>query len=150
MTDSAGTLGNVFAALYVAHHVGDHWIQTDHQAAHKALPGRAGWTANLGHVTSLTLTQVLALAGLAAIGVHLSAGQITAGLAVNAITHAWADRRHTLAALADIVPGKSNFYRLGQPRPDHDDAPHIGTGAYALDQSWHLGWLFVAALIIAA
>jgi hypothetical protein len=150
MNDSAGTMGAVFAALYAAHTLGDHWIQTDHQAAHKALPGRAGWVADLGHVATLTLTQVLALAGLAVIGVHLSAGQVTAGLAVNAVTHAWADRRHTLARLAELVPGKANFYRLGTPRAGHDDAPHIGTGAYALDQSFHIGWLFVAALIIAA
>ncbi|MER7268917.1 hypothetical protein ABT344_11500 [Micromonospora carbonacea] len=39
---------------------------------------------------------------------------------------------------------------LGTPRPGHDDNPSLGTGAYALDQSWHIGWLFVAALFCAA
>lgn len=24
--------------------------------------------------------------------------------------------------------------------------PSLGTGAYALDQSWHVGWLFVSAI----
>lgn len=28
------------------------------------------------------------------------------------------------------------------------DNPSLGTGAYALDQSWHFGWLYVAALVI--
>ncbi|GGN64850.1 hypothetical protein GCM10012285_67230 [Streptomyces kronopolitis] len=47
------------------------------------------------------------------------------------------------------VTGKAEFYRLGAPRADHDDNPHIGTGAYALDQSFHHLWLLVAALVIA-
>lgn len=29
------------------------------------------------------------------------------------------------------------------------DNPSLGTGAYALDQSWHWAWLFVAALLTA-
>ncbi|MEU0516669.1 hypothetical protein [Streptosporangium sp. NPDC006007] len=52
------------------------------------------------------------------------------------------------AALAERT-GKGDFHRLGAPRPGTTDAPHLGTGAYALDQSWHIGWLFVSALIIA-
>jgi hypothetical protein len=39
---------------------------------------------------------------------------------------------------------------MGIPRPGTDDAAHLGTGAYALDQSWHVGWLFIAALITTA
>ncbi len=39
---------------------------------------------------------------------------------------------------------------MGQPREGHDDAPHLGTGAYVLDQSFHHLFLFVAALLIAA
>jgi hypothetical protein len=48
------------------------------------------------------------------------------------------------------VTGKGEFYRLGAPRAGRDDNPHIGTGAYALDQSFHHLWLLVAALVIAA
>jgi hypothetical protein len=49
---------------------------------------------------------------------------------------------------ATIVPGKGEFYRLGAPRRGRDDNPTLGTGAYALDQAWHVGWLFISALII--
>jgi len=36
------------------------------------------------------------------------------------------------------------------PRPHRDDNPTLGTGAYALDQSFHIFWLIIAALLIAA
>jgi hypothetical protein len=53
------------------------------------------------------------------------------------------------AALAALIgPRKHAFWRLGAPRPGRDDNPVLGTGAYALDQAWHTGWLFIAALII--
>ena len=51
--------------------------------------------------------------------------------------------------MQSLVTGKADFYRLGAPRDGRDDNPSLGTGAYALDQSWHYLWLFVAALIIA-
>lgn len=82
-------------------------------------------------------------------GLRLSLMAAAVGLAMDGITHYWADRRFTLQWLADRT-GKTGFYQLGQPRPGRDDAPHLGTGAYAMDQSWHVAWLFVAALIIAA
>jgi hypothetical protein len=50
-------------------------------------------------------------------------------LVVNGLSHGWADRRHTLQALA-IVVGKGEFWKLGQPRgKGHDDNPSLGTGA---------------------
>ncbi len=84
--------------------------------------------------------------------VHLLAA--VAGLAVNAASHYAADRRRPLLSLAEwlgatAIPGKEEFWHLGAPRPGHDDNPTLGTGAYALDQSWHIGWLFIAALFIA-
>jgi hypothetical protein len=48
-----------------------------------------------------------------------------------------------------VIPGKGEFWHLGAPRPGHDDNPCLGTGAYALDQSWHIAWLFISALVIA-
>lgn len=45
--------------------------------------------------------------------------------------------------------GSAKFYGLGTCRPGHDDNPSLGTGAYALDQSWHVGWLMIAALVAA-
>jgi hypothetical protein len=80
------------------------------------------------------------------LNLHLHPVALVAALLVDAVSHYWADRRVTLARLAERI-GKGEFYRLGAPREGHDDAPHLGTGAYALDQSWHIAWLFIAALI---
>ncbi|GAA3158440.1 hypothetical protein GCM10010466_56480 [Planomonospora alba] len=139
-----------FAALFAAHSVGDHWVQTHHQACAKGAPTAAGRLACLRHVATLTATKAAALAALAlATGLTFSALPLAFGLAVDALSHYWADRRTTLAALAERI-GKGDFYRLGSPRPGHDDAPHLGTGAYALDQSFHHLFLFASALIITA
>lgn len=145
----AGAFGAVFAALYAAHQVGDHWIQTDHQAQNKGTAGVRGWRANLAHVAGYTATTAAAVATLnARYRLGLRPSRVAAGLAVNAVTHSWADRRHTLAGLAERT-GHGPFYRLGTPRAGHDDNPSLGTGPYALDQAWHVGWLFVSALVIA-
>ena len=146
---AAATFAAVFAALFAAHSVGDHWVQTHGQACTKGAPTAAGRLACLRHVATLTATKTAALAALALVtGLTLHPLAFLAGLTVDALSHYWADRRVTLAALAERL-GKGDFYRLGTPRPGTADAPHLGTGAYALDQSWHIGFLFVAALIIA-
>ncbi|KUN29083.1 hypothetical protein AQJ23_07970 [Streptomyces antibioticus] len=139
----------VFAALHVAHSVGDHWVQTSCQSAHKGRPGWVGRLADARHVATLTLTKLAVLLPVAwLLNLHLTVPGILAGLGIDAVTHWWADRRTTLAWLAKVT-GKGEFYRLGAPRVGHDDNPNIGTGAYALDQSFHHLWLLVAALIIA-
>lgn len=146
---STADVGAVFAALYAAHHIGDFWVQTDHQARTKGLPGRDGAMACLAHVVSYTLTAVIALMSMALVtGWSPAWGHLVAGLAVSAVSHYVADRRRPLRWLADLA-GLHLFWVLGAPRPDHNDKPCLGTGAYALDQSFHLGWIFVAALIIA-
>ena len=131
-----------FAALYAAHQVGDHWIQTHHQAVTKGSPGSSGRVACTRHVATLTSTKGIAL-GLVVLvtGLSLNPLAIIAGLAVDALSHYWADRQTTLTRLARRV-GKAEFAALG----DGFTAP-AGTGAYALDQSWHIGWLFAAALL---
>ncbi|OLZ63985.1 transcriptional regulator [Streptomyces sp. IMTB 2501] len=145
----AATFAAVFIALYVAHSVGDHWVQTSHQSAHKGRPGWVGRLADTRHVATLTLTKVAVLLPVVwLLDLHLSALGTVLGLGVDAVTHWWADRRSTLAWLAKVT-GKGEFYRLGAPRAGRDDNPHIGTGAYALDQSFHHLWLLVAALIVA-
>ncbi|WP_329446879.1 transcriptional regulator [Streptomyces canus] len=145
---NAATFAAVFIALYVAHSVGDHWVQTSHQSAHKGRPGWVGRLADARHVATLTLTKLAVLIPAATVlGLQLSVPGILAGLTVDAASHWWADRRTTLAWLARVT-GKGEFYRLGAPRAGRDDNPHIGTGAYALDQSFHHLWLLVAALII--
>jgi hypothetical protein len=158
----AGTVAVLFAALYVAHMIGDHWIQTDHQAHAKARRARDvgrvryrdpdptrnmllawhrdGWTACLAHVAThiaVALATVLLIQWRC--DLQLEPTRIGAGLAVSAVTHAWADRRHTLAWLARRT-GAGLFYAR---RADGIN------GAYLLDQSWHISWLLLAALVIA-
>lgn len=153
------TFAAVFGALYAAHQVGDHWISTDHGALHKGmrrsealavgLHPHTGPRACAAHVATYTATGALFLVALVwRTGLDLSVPRALLALTVSAITHYWADRRYTLKWLCDRV-GKANLYRLGQPRPGHDDNPTTGTGAYALDQSFHIFWLFIAALIAA-
>ena len=52
------TFAAIAITLYVAHHVGDYWIQTDHQACHKGAGGAEGRIACLKHVATYTLTQL--------------------------------------------------------------------------------------------
>lgn len=145
----AALFAAVFIALWVGHSVGDHWVQTSHQSCSKGAPGWPGRLASARHVATLTATKALLLLPVAwLLGLELSAAGVAAGLAVDALSHGWADRRSTLAGLAEVT-GKGDFYRLGAPRAGRDDNPHIGTGAYALDQSFHHLWLLIAALIIA-
>lgn len=151
------TFAAAFIALYIAHTVGDHWVQSSCQAAHKGLPGWAGRLACGRHILGLTITKGLLLAPVALV-LHLPVTVLglVLGLGIDAVTHYWADRRTTLAWLASKV-GKTEFLSLGTPaHPAHPTtatgtyAPTLGTGAYALDQSWHMLWLGIAALIIAA
>lgn len=140
----------VFAALYAAHHVADHWVQTDTQASGKGRPGWAGRLACARHVFSMTVVKVIMLTLTAAsTGMPLSLRHAALGLALDAASHYWADRRFTLARLAALT-GKSRYYTLGAPRPGRDDNVTTGTGAYNLDQAFHIACLWAAALIIAA
>jgi hypothetical protein len=151
--DSGAVFAAVFAALYAAHQVADHWVQTQCQSDRKGLPGWVGRLACARHVTTYTATALGALLAVASVtGLHLAVWPTTAGLAVSAVTHYVADRRTPLRWMADKLAwiGKPVFFRLGVPRAGHDDNPSLGTGSYALDQSWHIGWLFVAALVIAS
>ncbi|MFJ9558336.1 transcriptional regulator [Nocardiopsis sp. NPDC101807] len=139
-----------FAALYAGHQVGDHWMQTSCQAAEKGGAGWSGRAACARHVTTLTAVKVVCLAPVVVLsGMDLHPVALTAGLGVDTVSHYWADRRTTLARLARLL-GRSEFYRLGAPRAGRDDNPCLGNGSYALDQSWHIGWGFVASLIIAS
>jgi hypothetical protein len=147
------SVGAIFAAFYAAHMVADHWVQTQRQARDKGLPGWPGRRACAAHVCTYTATQALALLALEYSTGHLFGGwQTVAGLAVSGVTHYVADRRTPLRRLAELLDrgtGKTAFFNLGTPRPGRDDNPCLGTGAYALDQSWHIGWIFVSALVIA-
>ncbi|MEU8547807.1 transcriptional regulator [Streptomyces roseoverticillatus] len=153
---SAAVFAAVFIALYIGHSVGDHWVQTSHQSATKGKPGWAGRLADTRHVATLTATKLaVLLLATTVLDLDITVPGLVAGLGADALTHWWADRRSTLAWLARVT-GQSEFYSLGSSaHPVHPvtaegrPAGHLGTGAYALDQSFHHLWLLVAALIIA-
>lgn len=136
-----------FPALWVGHQVGDYWVQTNHQAQHKAGAGWPGRWACTKHVATLTVGKALLLwLTFTVLELSPSLAVVALALGVDAVTHYWADRRTTLRRLADLMErgtGKGTFWRLGEGQG------HLGTGAMALDQSWHHLWLLVAALIIA-
>lgn len=168
----AVTFAALLPALLVAHTVGDHWVQTDHQAGTKGQKGWPGRAACAAHVATYTMTTAATVGMLWWLfGLPISPLGFVAGQLVSAVTHYWADRRSTLARLCEWL-GKDGFYRLGQPRLallahtddgklvrlQHPARAHaavqepwdnrsLGTGAYALDQSWHHGWLLIAALV---
>jgi hypothetical protein len=151
MSSAAAVLTTSFVAMFAAHQVGDHWIQTNGQAMTK---GGSGWSARAAcarHVLVLAAIKAAALvAAFVVVGLPIRPLWWAGGLAVDAVSHYWADRRSTLRRLAALLgPGKAAFFDLGAPRPGHDDNPTLGTGAYALDQSWHVWFLFIAALIMA-
>lgn len=169
MIDQAGTFAAVAITLYAAHHVGDYWVQTDHQARHKGDAGADGVLNCMLHVVSYLMTQT-ALLFIAAVtlDLRLHIAGILAGLAVSGATHYLADRREhgLMFKLARRLPGKSAFMKLGAPRtlriyaivpgagrPESDplDNPQLATGAWALDQAWHIFWgVFAAALLMVA
>ncbi|MCQ9134588.1 transcriptional regulator [Streptomyces hilarionis] len=136
-----------YALMRMAADVGDHWLQSDHQAItkgqhdrHEGQSSRAGRIACTAHVATYTATQAAVLyAGSRVLGLHLKPGRVAAALALSAGTHWWADRRIHLKALADAT-GKGNLYQLGGP---------LG-GAYALDQAFHHTVETIAAAIAAS
>lgn len=136
--NQAAVFAAVFAAYSAAHWLGDYWIQTSHQGTRKADPGRAGRRACVRHVITYTMT-LAALLTLAAwwLALPLSTGWMCAGLGVSAVTHYIADRKYALRWLAARI-GKAGFW-------DYGDG--LASGAKFLDQAWHWGWLFIAALI---
>lgn len=147
---NAGDFAAIAITLYAAHHVGDYWVQRDEDARHK---GDVGWSGRhhcLVHVLDYVGTQCFFLTPLAWM-VHFHGWGLAAGLTISGVTHYIADRREPLKRLARLLPGKAAFLELGVPRPGHDDNPTLGTGLWALDQSWHIFWgVFVAALAMVA
>lgn len=146
MTGAALAFAVLLPAMLVAHDVADHWLQTHHQAITKGQAGWAGRAACAAHVSSYTATTMLvALACVLVFDLSVSPLGFALGQAVSAVTHYVADRRWPLERLTGWLRpmGKDQFYRLGSDLP----RPHLGTGAYALDQSWHRLWLLVAVFV---
>lgn len=139
----------VFAALYTGHSVGDHWIQTGYQSAHKHLRNRTGRWNCLKHVVTLTLTKLVLLSPVLALTHWPAPWWLCAGILLDASTHYWADRRYTLEGLAKRL-NRIGLYHLGMDTV-HSSSPegsHVGTGKYVLDQAFHHLFLFVSAVLI--
>jgi hypothetical protein len=148
----AMNLGTLFAALYVSHHIADHWIQTSGQACGKGNPGWHGRRACAGHVAGHMLVSIACLASLNIIGIHLTVPVMATGLGIIAVTHYWIDRRAPLYRLAALF-GKTGFITACTVVRKPGDIPAEtgpGTGLYALDQSFHFLWLFISALVMIA
>ena len=140
MTDYSGHIVLAYMGLRAAAHFADHWVQTDCQAQHKSLAGWVGRLACGRHVATYVATQAVFVTLL----FTQSGGSqhwwgLLYGLVLSGVTHYWADRRSPLQKLAEKV-GKGPFYKRGEI---------LGSGAYALDQSWHHVWETVAAVLIA-
>lgn len=133
------TFAAIAVTVYAAHQVGDYWVQTGEQAARKGLPGWPGRRACAAHVATYTIT-LLAFIVLLQVWTDpaLSVPWLWAGLAANAVTHYFSDRRRPLAWVAAKL-GKRGFYEAGSG---------LATGAGLLDQAWHWGWLFASALVM--
>lgn len=153
-TTAAASFGALLAALWSAHDLADHVVQTDHQAANKA----SSWPAMAGHVSSYTAVQVAALAAIRPLGVRPSWRRMLAGVALSAGTHAVLDRRWPVvrilqltgsAGFADPVTRVSGMAGLSDPNVVKSAGPVPLHGPYLADQALHHACLFLAALILA-
>ncbi|MFE7583103.1 DUF3307 domain-containing protein [Streptomyces gardneri] len=126
----------VFLLLYIGHLLADYPFQTDHQAAHKADPGAAGWRANLDHAGTHVATCAFALlAGMTVLDLKVGTGAAFAALAWIGATHAFIDRRW---------PVRWWMTRFGQT------GWAANGGAAHVDQTAHIVALAMAALTLAA
>ncbi|MFE7466406.1 DUF3307 domain-containing protein [Streptomyces sp. NPDC057499] len=121
--------------LYLGHLLADYPLQTDHQAAHKALPGRVGWLAAIDHAATHVVCGVLLVLGAAVLGWRLPVLPALAALLWIGATHAFIDRRWPVLA----------WMRLA-----HQESWAAHGGAAHVDQTAHIAALVVAALCLSA
>ena len=143
------TFATVLGALLVAHNVGDHICQTDHQAWCKARPedgaenqpsGAEQAKAMAGHIATYQAAQAVALAVvLPASGLRPSWRGLVAGSLFSAATHAFLDRRWPVRWILRHTRS-----------PKFADLQTPINGPYQADQALHHGCLFVSALLIAS
>lgn len=125
-----------FILLYAAHLTADYPLQTDHQAAHKAAPGRGGWTANVAHAaTHIAACGVALLAAVLVLDVEVSVPVAVAALVWIGATHSVIDRRWPIRWWMEHAR-QAGF-------AEHGGAAHV-------DQTAHVLALVVAALTITA
>ncbi|MFJ3839452.1 DUF3307 domain-containing protein [Streptomyces sp. NPDC090054] len=127
---------NLFVLLYVAHLIADYALQTDHQADHKMEKSREGWTANLTHAGTHTMTTAVALAiGWWALDLPISLPAAGTALAWITASHALIDRRWPVTWWMTNT-GSTDWISRG--------------GAAYVDQTAHVTALAIAALGMAA
>lgn len=145
-----------FAFGLAGHYVGDQWIQTGSQACRKALNGGESRRVALWHCAkhvvtwTATVTVFISAAGWW-LELPIRPGWLAAGMALNAVTHFVADLRTPLIWLGQLL-GRGGYMTSvtvvrvpGGPA----EATGAGTALNELDQSWHIAWLAVSALLIA-
>ncbi|QKW31472.1 hypothetical protein HUT11_35505 (plasmid) [Streptomyces seoulensis] len=146
MTSRAAQFAAAYAALTAAHEVADHWVQIDDQAVNKGRPDRDGVIACAEHVLAYTATQALALAAVNRVtGARLSWKRAALGLAVSAVTHYIADRQG--GHWRDDHP--RGIVRLAAKTGHAGWLQRDPNAGYLMDQSWHKGWIAVAATVAA-
>ncbi|MEV6146379.1 hypothetical protein [Streptomyces sp. NPDC051992] len=145
MTTTAVRAIGAYAALNASHDVGDFWGQRDADAGAKGKCGWEGRAACARHVASYTATQAVALlAADRALRLGLDWRRAAAGLAVSAVTHYVADRSGGRWREKGPSTALVRFAR----RTGHTKWLKRDPGAgLLLDQSWHKGWIAVAAVI---
>jgi len=126
----------LFVLLYAAHLAADYPLQTDHQAAHKACAGAAGWRANAAHA----LTHVAACA--VALGVGALVLDVTAGAWASAAALVWIGATHAVIDRRWPVAWWMRWARQTE-WAKHGGAAHV-------DQTAHVLVLVVAALVLTA
>lgn len=143
---TAARFAATYAALTAAHEVADHWVQIDDQAVNKGKTNRDGAIACAEHVITYTATQALTLAAVQrATGMRLSWKRAALGLAISAATHYIADRQG--GHWRDEQP--SGIVRLAAATGHAGWLQRDPNAGYLMDQSWHKGWIAVAALVAA-
>jgi hypothetical protein len=152
MTARAARFGAVLAALHAAHDLGDHVVQTDHQAAHKS----SDWRAMGSHITGYQITQAVALAALRPLGVRPSWRRTLAGMAVSAATHAFLDRRWPVVWLLEHTGSREFAHPVVESIGTQIDVGTVESlatlplhGPYLADQSLHHVCLMAVAWILA-
>jgi hypothetical protein len=126
-------------ALFVAHQIGDHVLQTDRQAATKTERGQRGLRGMLGHLAVYHLMAAgLLITTETVLGLPLPTTGLVVGLAFSALTHALLDRRWPVRAILRATQA-----------PRFADATSPVCGMYVADQALHQLALLVSALLIA-
>lgn len=155
MSARAARFGAVMAALWAAHDLADHVVQTDHQAATKA----TSWRGMVGHITGYQATQAFAVCALRTLGVRPSWHRALVCALVSAGTHAFLDRRWPVVRLLERT-GSERFAKpliasqrvfmppIGEDVGFTEPGPFPLHGPYLADQALHHVALCVAAYVL--